>query len=180
MMQWRFFIPLIVFAGICGGLGLSLRNDPSKLPSMLMDKRVPDFALAGVETGKPGLSSADLGKKVVLINVFASWCGSCQIEHPTLMSLAGNSDVTLYGIDWKDEPRKGALWLSRFQNPYRLAGDDRSGRVAIDFGVTGVPETFVIDPSGRIRYRHAGPITPEVWSEIFEPIIAKIKSEPQS
>ncbi len=180
MKRLRFFLPMLLFAGISAGFALSLRNDPSKLPSMLMDKRAPAFALPALELGKPGLSSADLGKKIVLLNVFASWCGSCQFEHASLLGLANRSDVTLYGIDWKDEPGKGLLWLSRFGNPYRLVGDDRPGRAAIDFGVTGVPETFVIDPSGRIRYRHAGPITPEVWAEIFEPVIAKIESEPQS
>jgi cytochrome c biogenesis protein CcmG, thiol:disulfide interchange protein DsbE len=180
MRHIKFFLPMIVFAGISAGLALSLQNDPSKLPSTLMDKRAPAFALPPVEAGKPGLSNADLGKKIVLINVFASWCGSCQIEHPSLMDLARRSDLVLYGIDWKDEPGKGLLWLTRFKNPYRLAGDDRRGRVAVDFGVTGVPETFLVDPSGRIRYRHAGPLTPEIWAETFEPIIAKIKSEPQS
>jgi cytochrome c biogenesis protein CcmG, thiol:disulfide interchange protein DsbE len=179
MRQLKFFLPMIVFTAISAGLALSLRNDPSKLPSTLMDKRAPAFALPALEAGKPGLSTADLGKKIVLINVFASWCGSCQIEHPALMDLSRRSDVVLYGIDWKDEAGKGLLWLTRFKNPYRLAGDDRAGRVAIDFGVTGVPETFLIDPSGRIRYRHAGPITPEIWAGTFEPIIAKIKSEPQ-
>jgi cytochrome c biogenesis protein CcmG/thiol:disulfide interchange protein DsbE len=180
MKRLKFFLPIIVFAGISAGLALSLQNDPSKLPSMLMDKRAPAFALPPLEPGQLGLSNTDLGKKIVLINVFASWCGSCQIEHPSLMDLSRRNDLALYGIDWKDEPGKGLLWLTRFKNPYRLVGDDRGGRVAIDFGVTGVPETFLIDPSGRIRYRHAGPITPEVWAGTFEPIIAKIKSEPQS
>jgi cytochrome c biogenesis protein CcmG, thiol:disulfide interchange protein DsbE len=180
MRHFKFFLPVIVFAGISAGLAFSLQNDPSKLPSMLMDKRPPSFVLPALEAGKPGLSTADLGKKIVLINVFASWCGSCQIEHAALMDLAKRRDVALYGIDWKDEPGKGLLWLTRFKNPYRLVGDDRHGRVAIDFGVTGVPETFLIDPSGRIRYRHAGPVTLEVWAGTFEPIITKIKSEPQS
>jgi cytochrome c biogenesis protein CcmG, thiol:disulfide interchange protein DsbE len=180
MKLLKFYLPAIVFACVSVGLALSLQNDPSKLPSTLMDKRAPAFALPALEAGTPGLSTADLGNKIVLINVFASWCGSCQIEHSSLMGLAKRSDVSLFGIDWKDEPGKGSLWLSRFNNPYRLVGDDRAGRVAIDFGVTGVPETFVIDPSGRIRYRHAGPITPEIWSSIFEPVIAQIKSEPQS
>jgi cytochrome c biogenesis protein CcmG/thiol:disulfide interchange protein DsbE len=180
MTRPTLFVPLLVFLGISAGFGLSLWNDPSKLPTMLMDKRAPDFTLPGLEGGKPGLASTDLGSRVTLVNVFASWCGSCQIEHPTLLSLAKDPDVTLFGIDWKDEPEKGAQWLAQLQNPYQLVGNDRSGRVGIDFGVSGVPETFVIDPSGRIRYRHAGPITPEIWAETFEPLIAKIKSEPRS
>ncbi|MBI4723949.1 MAG: DsbE family thiol:disulfide interchange protein [Rhodomicrobium sp.] len=180
MKRLRFFLPMLIFAGVTAGLAFSLKGDPSKLPSTLMDKRAPEFSLPALEPGKPGLSSADLGKKIVLLNLFASWCGKCVYEHPTLMGLAKRSDIALYGINWKDEPGNGLLYLSRFQNPYRLVGEDREGRAGIDFGVTGVPETFVIDPSGRIRYRHAGPVTPEIWAEVFEPVIAKIKSEPKS
>ncbi len=177
MNRLWFALPALMFAGVSAGLGLSLTNDPSKLPSMLLDKRAPSFSLPGLAKGERGLSSGDLGKKITLINVFASWCGSCRIEHSQLTSLSNRRDIALYGIDWKDEPGKGARWLKTYQNPYQLAGDDRSGRVAIDFGVTGVPETFLIDKTGRIRYRHAGPVTDEIWKETFEPIIAKISTE---
>jgi cytochrome c biogenesis protein CcmG, thiol:disulfide interchange protein DsbE len=177
MNRLWYAVPVLIFAGISAGLALSLTNDPSKLPSMLLDKRAPSFSLPGLHDGQRGLSSNDLGKKVSLINVFASWCGSCRIEHSALMALGTRSDIALYGIDWKDDPGRGAGWLKTFQNPYRLVGDDRSGRVAIDFGVTGVPETFLVDTTGRIRYRHAGPITDGIWKETFEPIIAKIQAE---
>jgi cytochrome c biogenesis protein CcmG/thiol:disulfide interchange protein DsbE len=167
----------MVFAGVSTGLGLSLSNDPRKLPSMLIDKPAPAFRLASLDAGGGGLSNDDLKGKVALLNVFASWCPGCRVEHPTLVALAEKSGIPIYGVSWKDPG--GAHWLQANRNPYVRVGDDASGRLGIDLGVTGVPETFVIDRSGRIRYRYAGPITDGVWQEIFAPVLAELRSEPQ-
>jgi cytochrome c biogenesis protein CcmG/thiol:disulfide interchange protein DsbE len=170
-------IPVLIFAAVSTWLGLSLSNDPRKLPSMLIDKPTPTFTLAALEDGGSGLSSDDLKGKIVLLNVFASWCAGCRVEHPMLMALAERSRIPIYGISWKDERGEGARWLKANRSPYVRVGDDQSGRLGIDLGVTGVPETFVIDRTGRIRYRHAGPITDDVWQETFEPLLAELRTE---
>jgi cytochrome c biogenesis protein CcmG, thiol:disulfide interchange protein DsbE len=170
------FAPIGVFLAIAVGLGFSLRNDPKKMPSTLIDKPAPVFTLPAVEAGGKGLANTDLTGQLVLVNVFASWCPGCQVEHPTLMRLAKDKSVPpLYGINWKDKPGDGARWLTKHQSPYLRVGDDATGRLGIDLGVTGVPETFVIDQTGRIRYRHAGPVTDDVWQEVFVPLLAELR-----
>ncbi len=170
--------PVLVFVLLACGLGFSLTNDPRKMPSLLLDKAVPAFAMASLDEDGRGLSSADLEGKVSLLNVFASWCPGCRSEHPMLMQLAGKGRVPVYGINWKDSLRDGERWLRANQSPYARVGFDESGRVGIDLGVTGVPETFLIDRSGRVRYRHAGPLTEDVWRDIFEPILAQLEAGP--
>ena len=171
------FAPLLGFVVVALGLGFALTNDPRKMPSMLIDRPAPQFALPPVEPGAPGLANADISGKVALLNVFASWCGGCKVEHPTLVRLSKDGTIPLYAIDWKDKPGDGLKWLKEQGNPYLKVGDDPSGRLGIDMGVTGVPETFVVDRTGRIRYRHAGPITEDVWQETFEPLLASLRSE---
>jgi cytochrome c biogenesis protein CcmG, thiol:disulfide interchange protein DsbE len=170
--------PVLVFTVLITGLGLSLTNDPRKMPSMLLDKTLPPFALASLDEDGKGFSSADLKGKVSLLNIFASWCPGCRVEHPVLMQLAEKGAVSIYGINWKDSLRNGGGWLKANQSPYARVGYDESGRVGINLGVTGVPETFVIDRSGRVRYRHAGPLTEDVWHEIFEPVLAQLQVGP--
>jgi cytochrome c biogenesis protein CcmG, thiol:disulfide interchange protein DsbE len=167
--------PLLVLAVVLAGLGFSLTNDPRKMPSMLIDKATPTFALASLEEGGKGFSSDDLKGRVSLLNVFASWCPGCRVEHPMLMQIAEKGAVTIYGIDWKESTRDGGRWLKANQSPYSRVGYDESGRVGINLGVTGVPETFVIDRAGRVRYRHAGPVTEDVWHDIFEPLLAQLQ-----
>jgi cytochrome c biogenesis protein CcmG/thiol:disulfide interchange protein DsbE len=169
-------IPVGLFLSIATALGVGLGHNSHDLPSMLVDKAVPVFALPPLVKGVAGLKTADLSNgDVVLLNIFASWCGGCRYEHPMLMRIASDKRIKLVGINWKDEPAKGASWISEYGNPYKLVGDDSSGRTGIDFGVTGVPETFVIDRDGRVRYRHAGPLTPEIWKTDIEPVIAQIE-----
>jgi len=172
-------LPVLIFAAVATGLGLSLSNDPRKLPSMLIDKPTPTFTLASLEGDGGGLSSDDLKGKIALLNIFASWCAGCRVEHPMLMALAQKSGIPIYGVSWKDDRVSGARWLKANKSPYVRVGDDQSGRLGIDLGVTGVPETFVIDRTGRIRYRHAGPITDDVWRESFEPLLAELGTERQ-
>ena len=168
--------PIVVFALVLVGFMVGLRRDPSILPSMMIGKPVPTFALPAVRPGDVGLASTELRGEPVLLNVFASWCGTCRIEHPMLMRLAAEG-VPIHGLDWKDEPADGAAWLAQFGDPYRKAGNDRTGRTGIDLGVSGAPETFVVDRKGHIRYRHVGAITPQVWNEIIGPLMVKLKAE---
>ena len=169
--------PIMAFALIALGLAFALKNDPHKMPSTLIDRPAPRIALAALEGNAEKLSNGDLDGKVALLNVFASWCPSCRAEHPTLLRLARGQVIPLYGIDWKDKPGDGLRWLNQHGSPYLKTGDDPDGRTGIDMGVTGVPETFVVDRTGRIRYRHAGPITEDVWHETFEPLIASLRAE---
>ena len=171
------FAPVLVFAIIAIGFAFALMGDPRKMPSTLIDRPAPGFDLPPLESGTSGLSNKDLGGRVMLVNVFASWCPGCRAEHPTLMRIAGAGKVPLYGIDWKDKPGDGLKWLKAQRNPYLKVGDDANGRTGIDLGVTGVPETFVIDATGRIRYRHAGPITDDVWQDTFEPLLASLRTD---
>jgi cytochrome c biogenesis protein CcmG/thiol:disulfide interchange protein DsbE len=173
-----FFAPFGAFAVILVTLAFSLKNDPHKMPSMLVDKAAPAFALSSLYDGDAALSSEDLKGQPSLLNVFASWCPACRIEHSFLMRLAGSRGFKIIGIDWKDDRRKGQRWLAEHRNPYDRIGFDEGGRVGLDFGVTGVPETFVIDRSGRVRYRHAGPLTEETWRDVFEPLLLQLRSAP--
>lgn len=158
------------------GFVAGLRRDPSILPSMLIGKPLPAFALAPLRPGEPGFASADLSGEPVMLNVFASWCGPCKEEHPVLLQLKSQG-VKIVGLDWKEDAAAGARWLAANGDPYVRAGNDESGRTGIDLGVSGVPETFILDRQGRVRYRQVGAITPEVWSQTIAPLMAKLRAE---
>lgn len=167
-------LPLLVFLILGGYFALGLTKDPSKLPSMLIDKPVPTFTLPGLAQGDPGLASAELTGKVRLVNVFASWCAPCRVEHPLLMRLAKEEGITIHGINYKDKPEAAKAFLDQMGNPFTSIGSDRDGRVGIDFGVYGVPETYVIDKAGRVRYRHVGPLMPFDLDEKILPMIREL------
>jgi len=175
MKRFGFYIPIAIFAGIVIYMAIGLTLDPQKLPSTLIDKPVPEFDLPPIEGFERGLSSEDLKGEVTLINIWGSWCVSCIIEHPMLMELKKNKVIPIYGIDWKDPPGEGTKWLEKEGNPYTLIGDDADGRVSIDFGVTGAPETFIVDRDGRIRYKYIGPITPEAWNDVIYPLVKELR-----
>lgn len=177
MKRLMFILPLTAFVALLAYFSIGLQRDPSRIPSVLIDKPAPQFDLPAIEGRDVGLSTQDLKGEVSLVNFFGSWCVSCRIEHPLLMQLAQEGEIPIYGIDWKDPPGAGAAWLERHGDPYTLIGDDADGRVAIDFGITGAPETFIIDRSGRIRYKYAGPITPQIWEQDLLPIIRKLRDE---
>lgn len=177
MTRILLFLPLVLFVMLGAWFAVGLRHDPSRIPSVLIDKPMPAFALPAIEGRDNGLSSEDLGGDIALVNVFASWCIPCAIEHPVLMQIAKDEDIVIAGINWKEKPGDGAAWLKRLGDPYDFIGDDADGRVAIDFGVTGAPETFVIDSRGRIRYKHVGPITEQFWEEDIKPVIAQLRAE---
>jgi cytochrome c biogenesis protein CcmG/thiol:disulfide interchange protein DsbE len=172
-----FLLPVLIFIGVGIGLAVGLTRDPSTLPSALIDKPVPTFELPPIAgRGGPGFSSADLAGQVSLVNVFASWCVPCRVEHPLLMALA-DEGVAIYGIDYKDPADKAAGWLAELGDPYRAIGADQDGRVAVDWGVYGVPETFVIDRDGRIRHRHVGPLQPRDIEETIKPLLEHLGRE---
>ncbi|NWG92778.1 MAG: DsbE family thiol:disulfide interchange protein [Parvularculaceae bacterium] len=175
-MRFSAAIPFALMALIGAGLALGLTRDPRQLPSMLIDRPLPAFDLPAIANGG-GFSSADVAGKVALINVFASWCSACRVEHPTLMRLAAAKRAPIYGVDWKDKAEDGAAWLRRYGDPYVATGLDFESRLAIELGVTGAPETYIVDKSGRIRYKQIGPITDEVWAETIEPLVASLEQE---
>jgi cytochrome c biogenesis protein CcmG, thiol:disulfide interchange protein DsbE len=168
-----FLLPLAVFAVLAGYFGVGLLRDPSVLPSALIDLPAPDFSLPGL-ADKPGLTNADLAGNVALVNFFASWCAPCRVEHPILMRLAAEGRAVLYGIDYKDKPEDAIRLLAQLGDPYRRIGVDRGGRTFIDFGAYGVPETYVIDRAGRIRYRQVGPITPADYDGKILPLLKQL------
>lgn len=179
--RWLIALPLIVVLAMLGLFFVSLQSgDPQRLPSVLIGKPVPNFSLAalakedGTGPAFPAFGSTDLAKgKASLVNVWASWCAPCLIEHPVLMDLGRTSGVPIYGINYKDKPDAARRFLGRFGNPFTAIGVDDSGRTAIEFGVYGVPETFVVDGKGRIVLRHAGPLTPEIIEREIKPALQK-------
>jgi cytochrome c biogenesis protein CcmG/thiol:disulfide interchange protein DsbE len=166
---------LLAFLALVIILGIGLTLDPRKVPSPLIGKPVPEFSLPPVKGRTLGLSSADLNGEVSLVNVFASWCLSCRDEHPLFMDLRNRGVVPIHGLNYKDQPDDAARWLAELGDPYTRTGADLNGRVAIDWGVYGVPETFVIDREGRIAYKHIGPVTPQVMAEKIIPLIEQLR-----
>jgi len=169
---------IVGFAALGGLLAVGLRLDPRRIPSPLIGKPVPVFSLPPVKGRILGLSSAGLVGEASLVNVFASWCVACREEHPVLMRLKEEHLVPIHGLNYKDKPDDAAAWLDRLGDPYTRTGADLDGRVAIDWGVYGVPETFVVDLRGRIAYKHIGPITPEALQRKILPLVERLRREP--
>lgn len=168
-------LPVLVFLGLAVAFAYGLTRNPQELPSVLIGKPVPQFSLPPVKGRTLGLSSADLVGEVSLVNVFASWCVACRYEHPFFMELKAQGIVPIHGINYKDKPDDAAEWLDTRGDPYTRIGADIDGRVAIDWGVTGVPETFVIDRQGRIAYKQIGPIDQTILDEKILPLIERLR-----
>ena len=175
MRRALYLLPLLLFVVLSGYFALALRPgyDPQTLPSAMIDKEAPAFDLAGLNGD--GLSRDGLKGGPVLINFFASWCVPCRVEQPVLMRLANREHVPLYGIDYKDQPEDAAKLLAQFGDPYRRVGLDPDGRVGLDFGVYGVPETYVLDSTGHIRKRFVGPLTAEEVDKELLPLLKALK-----
>jgi cytochrome c biogenesis protein CcmG, thiol:disulfide interchange protein DsbE len=169
-----FLLPVALFAVLVAAFALGLGHDPHLLPSAMIDRPAPDFALPPLYDGRPGLARGDLGGKVTLVNFFASWCVPCREEAPALMALAQQPGVTLDGIVYKDKVAAARSFLASLGNPYHRLGVDANGRTAIDFGVYGVPETYVVDAAGRIRYRQVGPLTADAIDRKILPMIERL------
>lgn len=170
-------LPLAVFLGLVIALAWGLTRNASKIPSALIGKPVPQFTLLPVKGRTLGLSSDDLRGEVSLVNVFASWCVACREEHPVLMQMKAENIVPIHGLNYKDQPDNAARWLNTMGDPYKRTGADIDGRVAIDWGVYGVPETFVITKDGRIAYKHIGAVTPKILEETLLPLIQKLRQQ---
>ncbi|MBV9687240.1 MAG: DsbE family thiol:disulfide interchange protein [Alphaproteobacteria bacterium] len=169
-----FLLPAGLFAVLIVAFAVGLRHDPHLLPSALIDRPAPDFALPGLYENAGGLTRKDLEGHITLVNFFASWCAPCREEHQEVMALGRLADITLDGIAYKDKPEESRRFLDRLGNPYGRIGVDRSGTTAIDFGVYGVPETYVVDAAGHIRYRHVGPLTAEDVAHEILPLIRQM------
>jgi len=168
-------VPLLLFAGIVVLLAVGLTRNPREVPSPLIGKPVPEFSLPPVKGRALELASSDLKGEVSLVNVFASWCVPCRQEHPLFVALKAKGVVTIHGINYKDSPDDAARWLEELGDPYTRTGADLDGRVSIDWGVYGVPETFLVDREGRIAYKQIGPITPQVLEQKIVPLINRLK-----
>jgi cytochrome c biogenesis protein CcmG, thiol:disulfide interchange protein DsbE len=167
----KYLIPIVLFAllGVLLYAGLSL--DPRSIPSPLVGKPMPTFSLPTVGDAAKKVSTENLKGRVYLLNVWASWCTACREEHPVINEIAKQGGVTFIGLNYKDQRPDAQGWLSQFGNPYEMSLFDGDGRLGIDLGVYGVPETFVVDKQGIIRYKQIGPITPEVWRTKLEPLL---------
>ena len=170
----KFLIPIILFALLGVLLAYGLKLDPHKIPSPLVDKPLPTFSLPTLEDPKKIITNADLRGQVVMVNVWASWCVACKQEHPVLLEVAQRKQIPIIGLNYKDKPADASKVLETEGNPYNVIIVDASGRTGIDWGVYGVPESFIVDKQGVIRYKQIGPITPEVWEKTLWPRIQKL------
>ena len=173
-MKARFLIPLLLFAVIAVFLALGLKLDPREVPSPLIGKPAPGFSLPSLDDPQKMISNEDFKGKTWLFNVWATWCVSCRAEHETLVSLNNQTDVPIVGLDWKDETAAAHNGLQALGNPYEAVAFDSTGRTAIDWGVYGAPETYVIDPQGIIRYKHTGPLSDGILINKILPLLKEL------
>jgi cytochrome c biogenesis protein CcmG, thiol:disulfide interchange protein DsbE len=174
-MKLRFILPLLVSVGLAALLYAGLSTDPHHLPSALIDKPMPALRLRSLEGDL--LTRQELKGKVSLLNVWATWCVACRADHEILMQIASEKIVPIYGIDYQDDWKAAKQLLQTYGNPYQKIGLDQDGRTSIDWGVYGTPETFLIDKTGIIRYKHMGPLTAEEWHDTLKPLVQKLQSE---
>ena len=173
----RYLLPLGIVLVLFGFLAVGLNLNPREVPSPLIDKPAPDFSLPTLSDPQRSLSRSDLSQEVSLFNVWASWCVACRQEHPVLMELARQNRVKIYGLNYKDQREDALRWLQQFGNPYQESAHDLDGQVGIDWGVYGVPETFIVDRRGSVRYKHIGPVTPEVVETEILPLIEQLRKD---
>ncbi len=173
----RFFLPLTIFIVMIGFLAVGLKLNPREIPSPLIGKAAPRFSLPQLQDQEKLFSPSELAGQVWLLNFWASWCSGCKTEHPVLMQLARSGEVPIYGLDYKDQREEALTWLKRWGNPYPVVGVDESGRVGIDYGVYGVPETYVIDKLGVIRYKQIGPLDEETVAKKILPLVKGLQVE---
>lgn len=175
--MFKYGVPLVLFIIMAVFLAIGLNLNPREIPSPLIGKPAPEFALPVLQEPQRQLSRQDLLGKVWVLNVWASWCVSCRGEHPILNQLAARQRVFLVGLNYKDEREDALQWLAQLGNPYNISVSDLEGRVGIDYGVYGVPETFVMDKKGVIRHKFTGPVTPDLVEQELLPLIAQLEAE---
>jgi cytochrome c biogenesis protein CcmG/thiol:disulfide interchange protein DsbE len=173
----RYIWPFVAFMVLAGFLYVGLGLNPHEVPSPLINKPAPAFTLPQLHDPAKQFASQDMNGKVWLLNVWASWCVSCREEHPVLMALARQNIVPIYGLDYKDKNEDGEAWLRNGGDPYTVIASDTEGRIGIDYGVYGVPETYVIDKQGVIRYKQIGPVTHESLQEKILPLVAELQAK---
>ena len=173
-MSKLLLIPLVLFVVLVVFLAVGLQHDPHKLPSALINKAAPDFALPELREPSKIISPNQMRGKVWLLNVWASWCVGCREEHPFLLDIARSGVVPIYGLTWKDKREDSLAVLSELGDPYVLNVSDFDGRVAIDYGITGAPETYLIDKNGIIRYKEPGQLTPEIMEQKILPLVREL------
>lgn len=169
--MWRYLIPGAIFIVLIGFFIVGLHRDPSMVPSPLIGKPAPTYSLTKVEDPQRKVANTDMLGKKHLVNIWATWCGGCRQEHEFLLQVAQQNVIPIVGIDWKDDLSSAQQWLTQLGNPYTATGFDGDGRVAIDFGVYGAPETFLIDERGVIIYKHIGILTADAWQNKLLPLI---------
>ena len=170
-------LPLVALVALLAVFALNINRDPSLIQSVLIDKPAPQFSLAAVEgTGVPGFDTSALKGEVTVVNVFASWCIPCRDEHPVLEALKSETGVRMFGMNQKDAPENAVAFLTELGNPYDAIGADANGRASIDWGVYGVPETFIVDAKGTIRFKHVGPLSMDDLAKEIIPAIERAKS----
>ena len=167
----RFAIPIVVFLLLVVVFSFGLFNDPRELPSPFLGEQAPTFEVASLTEPDRMVGSAEYEGRMALVNVWATWCGGCRQEHPFLMKLAQSGAIPIYGINWRDSRPEALGWLQQLGDPYVFSAFDADGRVGIDWGVYGAPETFLISPEGVVLYKHLGPLNAAVWEEDFVPLI---------
>ncbi|HEX3282366.1 MAG TPA: DsbE family thiol:disulfide interchange protein [Pyrinomonadaceae bacterium] len=170
----RFAIPLVLFILLVGFLAVGLRHDPHEVPSPFIGKPAPAFQLPQLRDPSKTFSAADMRGKVWLLNVWASWCVTCRDEHPLLLQYARSGALPIYGLNYKDQRADALSWLGELGDPYVLSVSDSDGRVGIDYGVYGAPETYLIDRNGVIRFKQIGPVTPDIWEKTILPLAQQL------
>ncbi len=181
MSMKTLLIPFVVFLFLVGILAIGFTlDDPHHLPSELIDRPFPEFALRDLHDEERVVTTSDLKGEIALVNVWGSWCAACVIEHPELMRISREEDLPIYGINYNDDLTKARRWLERYENPYDFNIVDADGKLGIDLGVYGAPETFLLDANGVIQYRHVGVVTEEIFNEEIRPIIEQLEEREQS
>ena len=173
----RYLIPLVIFIVLAVFLAIGLTRDPHELKSVLINKPAPTFRLPQLKAADKMISNEDMRGKVWLLNVWASWCIACREEHPYLLEYAKSGVVPIYGLNYKDRREDALATLDELGDPYTVSAVDFDGRVAIDFGVYGAPETYVIDQGGTIRFKYVGPMMPDVWKEKILPVVQELNRQ---
>ena len=175
-MKLRYVLPLVAFAALATFLAVGLTRDPREIPSPFIGKPAPAFRVAELHEPARIVTPEEMKGKVWMLNVWASWCVSCRVEHPILLDFSRKNAVPIVGLDYKDTREEGLQWLGKLGNPYVASAFDEDGKVGIDYGVYGVPETFVIDKQGVIRYKQIGPVTPEALEQKILPLLRSLRA----
>ena len=173
----RYLIPLVIFGVLVVFLAIGLGRDPHEVPSPLINKPAPSFKLPQLKDPSKSFSAEEMRGRIWLLNVWASWCISCRDEHPLLIDYARTGAVPIYGLNYKDRPEDALAWLQELGDPYVLSVSDLDGRIGIDYGVYGAPETYLIDQQGVIRFKQIGPVTPDIWTKNILPLVQEMNRQ---